>query len=59
MKIRIPKPSCQKCGSKNIKIYLNDHFFECNNCGEGHIIEIIWGRRASILQPRAMQDFND
>lgn len=42
MIIKLQKPTCPECKSKDIKIYLNDCFFKCNNCGEVNIFEIVW-----------------
>lgn len=42
MIIKLPKPTCPDCKSKNIRIYSDNHMFECNNCGGDYIIDIVW-----------------
>ena len=42
MIIKLQKPTCPDCKSKNIRIYSDNQYFECNNCGGDYVIDIIW-----------------
>lgn len=42
MIIKLPKPTCPDCKSKNIRIYSSNQYCECNNCGADFLIDIVW-----------------
>lgn len=44
MIIKLPKPdiTCPDCKSKDIRIYKTHDAFECNDCGYGHTIDIVF-----------------